>query len=465
MILSGIVLILLLIGAAAWFFLQDKGSSPSSNNIPPPLIPQAATTLLRVHGSNTIGGKLLPALATAFLQQEGYANDHKKEGTKEDESFIVGERNGNREQIEIQAHGSSTAFKDLKGGLCDIGMSSRKIKPEEQQELAPTLGDHASNANEHVLALDGIALIVHQSNTIKTLSVAQVADIFSGTLTDWSQLSGRAGPITVYARDEKSGTYDFFKDTVLNPHSKTLAANAQRTEDSQKLSDAVSNDPDGIGFIGLNYVGTNKVIALSDTGVDARKPSLLTVKTEDYRLSRRLYLYTAEKPTNPNVYKFIEFAVGSNDGQQVVASTGLINLDPTPDAIDRRDSNDVRNQSARWRSLTKGATEITTRFRFRGVSEDLDTRTNRDIERIVNLLSHPPYSGKEIILIGFTDASGSPEYNKMLSQSRADIMKKTLNKMGVKVQRAVGLGAEAFVAPNGTHENNVKNRRVEVWVK
>ena len=464
-ILSGIVLILLLIGAATWVFFQDKGSSPSSNNIPPPLIPQAATTLLRVHGSNTIGGKLLPALATAFLQQEGYTNVHKKEGTKEDESFIVGERNGNREQIEIQAHGSSTAFKDLKDGLCDIGMSSRKIKSEEQQELAPTLGDHASNASEHVLALDGIALIVHQSNTIKTLSVAQVADIFSGALTDWSQLSGREGPITVYARDDKSGTYDFFKDTVLNPHGKSLAANAQRFEDSQKLSDAVSNDPDGIGFIGLNYVGTNKVIALSDTGVDARKPSLLTVKTEDYRLSRRLYLYSAEKPTNPNVYKFIEFAVGSNDGQQVVASTGLINLDPTPAAIDRRDPNDVRNRSTRWRSLTKGATEIATRFRFSGVSEDLDTRANRDIERIVNLLSHPPYSGKEVILIGFTDASGSPEYNKMLSQSRADIMKKTLNKMGVKVQSAVGLGAEAFVAPNGTHENNVKNRRVEVWVK
>jgi phosphate transport system substrate-binding protein len=142
-------------------------------------------------------------------------------GAKEEESFIVGERSGVENQIEIQAHGSKTAFEDLKSGLCDIGMASRPIKPEERQALLPTLGDLTSNASEHVLALDGIALIVHPSNPIKTLSVAQVADIFSGTLTDWSQLGGRAVTIAIYARDEKSGTWDFFNEAVLKKHGKT----------------------------------------------------------------------------------------------------------------------------------------------------------------------------------------------------------------------------------------------------
>jgi phosphate transport system substrate-binding protein len=469
-ILGGIVLILLLIGAAAWFFLKDKDSTPNPAPVPvtvsasaakPPPVPAAAQNLLRFHGSNTIGGKLLPALAEAFLKQEGYTNIHKVSGPKDEESFIVGEKNGEERQIEIQAHGSKTAFDDLKSGLCDIGMSSRKIKAEEQRGILPLLGDLTSNASEHVIALDGIALIVHPSNPIKMLSIAQVADIFSGTLTDWSKLGGPPGTITLYARDDKSGTYDFFKEAVFKMHGKTLAASAQRFEDSNKLSGAVTDDPAGIGFIGLNYIGSNKVIALSDTGVEARKPSLLTIKTEDYLLSRRLYLYTAEKPSNPNVYKFIEFAEGSA-AQSVVASTGLVNLDVTPVAAD---ANDARNQSGRWRSLTKDAAEIATRFRFRTGGDDLDTRANRDIGRIVGVLSQPQYQNKKIILIGFADSSGSPSANVKLSQSRAEIVRKELAPEGLEFSQVIGLGAEAFVAPNDTPENKERNRRVEVWVK
>ena len=272
-ILVGIVFVLLLIGAAgAWFFVQkDKPATPTTVPVasvsptptpapqtpvataplPPPVVPVVAkTTVLRVHGSNTIGGKLLPAIATAFLQNEGYTNVHKETGANQEENFIIGEHNGQTEQIEIQAHGSGTAFKDLKASLCDIGMSSRKIKAEEQQSLLPTLGDLTSNASEHVIALDGIALIVHPSNPVKTLSVKQIADIFSGTLTDWSQIGGRAGAITVYARDDKSGTYDFFKEKVLEARNKKLTGNAQRFEDSTKLSEAVTSDLAGIGFIG-----------------------------------------------------------------------------------------------------------------------------------------------------------------------------------------------------------------------
>lgn len=489
-ILGGIVLFLL-IGFAAWYFIvKERSPTPVCNSsqfldtatntckvkplqcLPPEEYDSAtqackksplhAETLLRFHGSNTIGGKLLPALATAYLQQEGYTKVHKEDGVKEDESFIVGERNGQNDQIEIQAHGSKTAFEGLQSGLCDIGMSSRPIKPEERQALLPKLGDLTSAASEHVLALDGIALIVNPSNQVKTLSVGQVADIFSGTLTDWSQLGGRAGTITIYARDDKSGTYDFFKEVVFKSHGKTLAANAQRFEDSNKLSAGVSDDPAGIGFIGLNYIGSNKVVALSNTGVEARKPSLLTIKTEDYLLSRQLYLYTAEKPSNPNVFKFIEFAVGAA-AQPVVASTGLVNLDVTP--LLTPDPDDPRKQSARWKKLTAAAVEIPTHFRFHINSNELDNRGNRDIGRIVYLLTHSAYQGKEVILIGFADASGSPEHNRGLAQKRADIVKMALTEEGVMVRDAEGVGAEAFVAPNDTDENRQKNRRVEIWVK
>jgi len=462
-VILGIVLVLLLVGAIAWFFSKDRASpqSPASSSTWSPTSP-AAQTLLRFHGSNTIGGKLLPALAEAFLKQEGYANIHQLPGAKEEEVFVVGEKNGAETRVDIQAHGSGTAFKNLKDSLCDIGMSSRPIKPEEQQALAPTLGELTANTGEHVLALDGIALIVHQSNPIKTLSVTQLADIFSGKLTEWSQLGGRTGAIVLYARDDKSGTFDFFNAAVLKAHGSALAANAKRFEDSNKLSAGVSEDPAGIGFIGLNYIGSNKVLGLSSAGVESRKPSLLTVKTEDYILSRRLFLYAADKPSNPNVSKFIEYAM-SAAGQRVIAAVGLVNLDVTP--LSQAQIDDPRLQSAQWKKLTAGAIELPTRFRFNANSNELDNRANRDIGRIVYILAQPAYKGKEAILVGFTDSAGSAKLNLELSQSRAEIVRKVLTEEGVKIQRTEGIGAEAFVAPNDTDENKQKNRRVEVWLK
>jgi phosphate transport system substrate-binding protein len=450
--------ILLLAGIIGWFFLSGKKTKNTTTSTQSP---SAADTLLRFHGSNTIGGKLLPALAEAFLKQEGYANVHREAGGNDEESNIVGEKNGTKSRIEIVAHGTKTAFEGLKSGRCDIGMASRPIKDEEWQELKPVLGDLRSNACEHVLALDGIAIIVHPSNPIKSLTTSQLADIFSGAVTDWSQVGGSGGAINVFARDEKSGTWDFFNEAVLKKRGKNLTKNATRLEDSKKLSSTVAENANAIGFIGLNYIGSNKALALSDAGVEARKPSQLTIKTEDYILSRRLYLYIPEKTSNSTVSKFIEFAVGPA-AQQVVATAGLVNLDPTPVDVD---PHDARNQSTRWRELTNGATEIATRFRFRKGSDGLDTRANRDIGRIVGVLSQPQYKNKKVLLIGFADSSGTKAFNDKLSQGRTEIVKKELGAEGVVFSNVVGLGAEAFVAPNDTPENREKNRRVEVWVK
>ena len=180
-------------------------------------------------------------------------------------------------------------------------------------------------------------------------------------------------------------------------------------------------------------------------------------------LSRRLYLYTAEKVSNSNVAKFIEFAVGS-DGQRVVESTGLVNLDPTP--VASADASDARNQSTRWKGLTKGATEMATHIHFRTGSNDLDARANRDIGRIGGVVSQPQYQKKKIILIGFADNSGVRPLNCKLSQDRADKVKQELAVEGLTAfDQVVGLCDEAPIAPNDTPENREKNRRVEVWVK
>src|SRR5262249_60390657 len=103
--------------------------------------------------------------------------------------------------------GSRRPLTALQAGQPNIGMASRKIKPAEVQQLQPLLGDLTSNASEHVLALDGVAVIVNQANSVRGLTMDQLARIFAGEITDWSQVGGAGDSISLYARDEKSGTF------------------------------------------------------------------------------------------------------------------------------------------------------------------------------------------------------------------------------------------------------------------
>lgn len=173
--------------------------------------------LFSLAGSNTVGESLAPAWAEAFLAAKG-VSDIRRESLAEDNEYLIS-ANFRHEQvhIEIRAHGSSTEFRSLREGSADIAMSSRAIKPAELATLAP-LGDLSSAAGEHVVAVDGLAIIVHPQNPISALDLHSLALIFSGKITNWKALGGPDDPISVYARDDKSGTWDTFKSLVL-PHS------------------------------------------------------------------------------------------------------------------------------------------------------------------------------------------------------------------------------------------------------
>ena len=138
-----------------------------------------------MHGSNTIGSELAPALAEAFLMKQTGATVVIRRRTAPDE-MVVEALDGARvvEAVEIFAHGSSTAFDDLATGRCDIGMSSRRIRRKEVEKLS-TLGDLSSAASEHVVALDGLAVIVNPTNSVSALTRKAIADIFEGRTRNW----------------------------------------------------------------------------------------------------------------------------------------------------------------------------------------------------------------------------------------------------------------------------------------
>jgi len=280
---------------------------------------------LRLHGSNTIGKDLVPALCEDFLKFDGATSVQRKPGEKENETDIeavLPSESAEPLTFEVQAHGSKTAFEDLATGKCDIGLASRQIKSDEAQQCALAgLGDMFSPACENVLGSDGIAVFVNKINPINVLTKEQIADIFSGRITDWSQLDGNAGPIDLYAPDDKSGTFDTFKSVVLG--TRNLSPRASRYENSAKLSDEVAADANGIGIAGMAFVRGSKALAISEGGARPRLPTPFTVTTGEYPLSRRLFLYIPANPQNKWTRKFVEFAISELGGRSKLTPTGF----------------------------------------------------------------------------------------------------------------------------------------------
>ncbi len=411
--------------------------------------------ILRLSGSNTIGESLAPALVQEFLKQQGATDVKTIPGDRDDEVFVRGVLPGDRapKAIQIHAHGSATAFEDLGSGQADIGMASRKIKSEEAAQLA-SLGDMASAECEYIVGLDGIAVIVSRANPVRTLSKDQIAQIFEGKIGNWLQVGGTDGAIHLYARDDKSGTYDTFRSLVLGDS--PLTPFAKRVEDSRKLSDSIAQDPNGIGFIGLAYVQEARAIAVYENGAAPLLPTPFTVATEDYPLSRRLFLYTAAQPRKELTRRFVDFAL-SSIGQNIVAEVGFVGQNVS--AVASAGSTAV---PADYRRLTSGFERLSLDFRFREGSSQLDNKAATDLARVVTFVTDLHYSGDNLVLLGFDD---SKEATDNLSKARAAAVAKQFEQRGVKAATVMGLGSQIAVASNDTPEGRQKNRRVEIWLK
>jgi len=412
--------------------------------------------ILRLSGSNTIGAGLAPALAEEFLKQQGASEVKTLAGDRDDEVRVQGVLPGDQvsKAIEIHAHGSATAFQDLASGQADIGMASRRIKSEEVAQLA-RLGDMMSPACEHILGMDGIAVIVSRKNPVRELAKDQIAQIFKGAIGNWQQVGESDGAINLYARDDKSGTYDTFRALVLGNAS--LAPSAVRFEDSRKLSDSVAQDPNAIGFIGLPYVQETRAIAVYENGAAPLLPTPFTVATEDYALSRRLFLYTPAYPRQELTRRFVDFAL-SQMGQNTVAKIGFVGLNLMAAAA----AAGPTAAPADYRHLTSGSDRLSVDFRFREGSSQLDNKAVADLSRVVAFVTDLHYTGDNLVLLGFDD---SKEAADNLSKERADAVALELQQRGVKAATVVGFGSQLAVASNDTPEGRQKNRRVEIWLR
>jgi phosphate transport system substrate-binding protein len=240
-------------------------------------------------GSNTVGGKLAPDLAEAWLLDMGATNIETvqrkdSQGNNIPERVVSGEKNGKLIGVEIKAHGTNTGVDALRNGEADVWMASAPVTKEQAERLS-ALGDMRSKGSEHVVGLDGIAIIVSGANHVDSLTKAQVKAIFTGQIRDWSDLRQPAASINLYARDANSGTRVTFQDLVLGPGNRMAPLAPKKPEgydDGDRLSDDVVADPHGIGFVGMTSIRSAKAVTIKDGSATALAPTTYTVRNENY---------------------------------------------------------------------------------------------------------------------------------------------------------------------------------------
>lgn len=435
-----------------------------------PVIQEVCDAVLA--GSNTIGEKLAPALVRDYLATSNFTVSDLQEDLP-GEVRLIGERGRQRCTVRIRSHGSGQSFQDLISGEAAIGMSSRAITADEIEALRRAgAGDFVAEAAlaEHVIGLDGIAIITHPRNPVGSLSVADVKRIFLGQARDWAEFGAPAAPIKLYARDDVSGTFQFFRERVLEGDGvwDQVKGSALRYESSSHLVESVGDDPNAIGFVGVAYVTSAvKRVAIS-AGGPAFQPNGDNVRAESYPIARRLLLYIRPQTmrTNrfaaalvrymksPAAFERVEglryvslrpLARRSEDGQGVVCEAGSA-------------------EAVVYRGATDGAQRMASIFRFLPNSNTLDSLARDDLQRAIEPLRAGLGRGDHVRLIGHSDGQGEAEINRRLARERAEAVRAEFEARGVLGLQVDSAGEKCPVADNSSPAGRESNRRVEVWI-
>ena len=481
-------------------------TTPASRS-EPPTWPRFA-----VWGSDAVGARLLPALVDAYAKKMGWTTSARpaENASQEIELSAPGSSRPALSVI-ITSKDSASAVEGMLHHEAVFGMTSRRLTADEAKQinaklhvdvLAPTAGA------EHVLALDALAVIVHPDNPIKRLGQDAISKVFSGRVTNWKdvkgwgeegdEVSGRDTAIKVHVPQAGSDNAQFFHEALMPSGAGAYSASAEQHATDDSLSRSVADDVNAIGFVAFPQINKNYPLIIRSSCGLTSAVSRYSIKTEEYPLARRLYLYSYSELKQQEAKDFIQFVL-SDEAQKAILEAGYIDQSVEyQDAVEQRDwalalernprlgIPDTKSDFARpsgqagpgtnfvtmQKAFSMGASyqqRMAVVFRFERNSAKLDTRAIQDIARLARHLKPINLDQRPVILMGFADWDGNGNQNMQLSTIRAQgvlaELKRLRSSANVDKVVAAGWGPIAPVACNDTPEGKAKNRRVEVWVK
>lgn len=438
---------------------------------------------ITISGSDTVGVGLMPLLLEGYAGSIGAAAELGNAGESNDIFATLTADDGFGDQIAsflVDSNSSNAAFSDLLNQTSEIAMSTRRILPDEARSLRDNgAGNMISPNQEHILAVDSLVVITHPNNPTDTLTTRQLQQIYSGEITNWSDVGGPDAAITFVGRNEDTGTRTVFEDRIFGENTASLTSGATIADSNSEVAQIVNNNEGAIGVVGYAFQrGAKPLSIINECGI-RMQPDAFSARTEEYALQRRLYLYSREDTASAKATAFLEFAT-SDAADTLIGKAGFIGfgvdrqeqtmesgralslLDPDADAYEAQFMRDMLGRMVDYDRLS-------TTFRFRTGSSSLDERGRIDLARLVDYLSAQP-EGSEILLVGFTDDVGQFDGNRRLSEGRAaQVLEEVRAAAGDRLDgmkmSSIGYGE---IAPSGCNidpEGRRINRRVEVWIK
>ncbi|MCX5635438.1 MAG: phosphate ABC transporter substrate-binding protein [Planctomycetota bacterium] len=217
-------------------------------------------------------------------------------------------------KITVTKNGSGNGAAALVDSRCDIAMLSRFMKPEEFKSAV----DKGSMPVAHVIAMDGVCIIVHPSNTVTELTTSKIREIYFGKIKNWKELGGPDMPIVVISRDTSSGTYETFDHFVMKKEK--MAGGVEYVNSNPQIHTRVKTTQGAIGYVGVGFLDAD----VKGLKVDGVMPSKETIASGVYSLSRPLFLFTNGYPALGSVtYKFCTFYL-TEKGQEIIEAKGFV---------------------------------------------------------------------------------------------------------------------------------------------
>jgi phosphate transport system substrate-binding protein len=224
------------------------------------------------------------------------------------------------ERVQVNGGGSGTGIAALINGTVDLAQSSRAMKDDEKASAEKSRG---AQIVETPVALDSLAVFVHESNPVKELTIQQLAGIYTGKVQNWKDLGGNDARIILYGRENSSGTYDYFKEHVLQKAD--FANSVQTLQGTAAIVNTVGQDPNGIGYGGIAYGKGVRTLALKkDAQTPGVAPSEATVADGTYPLSRKLFYYSMSNAPE-RVTKYVQWSL-TPEAQALVKNVGYFPL-------------------------------------------------------------------------------------------------------------------------------------------
>ncbi len=436
---------------------------------------------ITVAGADTIARGMLPLLLEGFATTTGA--ESQVASAQGDDIFATtlvgqqgfGERMGT---FEVRSGDSEDAFDSLLEKTAHLGVSTRRILPEEARALAADgAGNMIDPSQEHIIAVDSLNVIVNPANPVTAISMADLAGIYSGRITNWRELGGEDLAILPVTLEDEAET-EVFVSGIFGDDNRPTLFSSFTADDNVTAANYVGENPGALAYVGFAFKrGQRAVSLISECGIGTT-PDAFSVKTEEYTLFRRLFMYNRADMDTELAAQFVDFAT-SDAASIVINQSGFIDLavERQPQGPDSPRARRIRGSGAdRFEnnivetmiSDMEGSDRLSSTFRFRTGSAELDPRGLRDIDRLAAYLADQP-AGTEVSFVGFADSVGAFEPNITLSRARADQVLAALKaKAGNRLDHisftTTGYGEIAPSACNTNDAGRSINRRVETWV-